>query len=72
MAHVIFTVSCRIFFFFLHVESIILVHRLSSPVACRILVPRPGIEPASPELQGGFFTTGPGKSLEIFYSGKAL
>ena len=32
-------------------------------MACGILVPRPGIEPASPELQGGFLTTGPpGKS----------
>ena len=28
------------------------------------LVPRPGIEPASPALDGGFLTTGPpGKSL---------
>ena len=32
-------------------------------VGCGILVPRPGIEPASPALEGGFFTTGPpGKS----------
>ena len=31
--------------------------------ACRILVPRPGIEPTSPALEGGFLTTGPpGKS----------
>ena len=32
---------------------------LSCPVACGILVPRPGIEPASPSMEGGFFTTGP-------------
>ena len=31
--------------------------------ACGILVPRPGIEPASPALEGGFLTTGlPGMS----------
>ena len=36
---------------------------LSCPAACGILVPRPGMEPASPALEGGFFTTGPpGKS----------
>ena len=41
---------------------------LSCPVACRILVPQPGIEPASPALEGGFFTTGPpGKSLSIHF-----
>ena len=41
---------------------------LSSPVACGILVPRPGIEPASPALQDGFFTTGPpGKSQFVFF-----
>ena len=40
-------------------------HGLSScPVACGILVPQPGIEPASPALEGRFLTTGPpGKSL---------
>jgi len=38
--------------------------RLSS-TACRISVPRPGMELASPALQGGFLTTGPlGKSQE--------
>ena len=42
---------------------------LSCPVATKwdlsgILVPRPGIEPMSPALEGGFLTTGPpGKSL---------
>ena len=39
-----------------------------APQACRILVPRPGIEPESPALHGGFSTTGPpGKpSLHVF------
>ena len=32
---------------------------LSYPWACGILVPRPGIEPESPELPGRFLTTGP-------------
>ena len=45
------------------VGSVVVAHRLSCPGACGILVPRPGIEPASPALEGGFFTTGPpGKS----------
>ena len=40
------------------------VHRLSCSVACGILDPQPGVEPASPALEGGFFTTeAPGKSL---------
>ena len=46
-----------------HASSAVLVHGLNCPAACGILVPRPGIEPASPALEGGFFTTGPpGKS----------
>ena len=41
-------------------------HGLSCPAACGILVPRPGIEPMSPALEGRFLTTGPpGKSLQI-------
>ena len=44
--------------------SVVVAHGLSCPVACGILVPRPGIEPVSPALQDGFLTTGPpGKSL---------
>ena len=44
--------------------SVVAVCRLSCLVACGILVPRPGIEPESPALEGGFLTTGPpGKSL---------
>ena len=32
---------------------------LCCSAACGILVPRPGLEPVSPALQGGFVTTGP-------------
>ena len=39
-------------------------HGLSCPLACGILVPQPGIQPASPALEGRFLTPGPpGKSL---------
>ena len=41
--------------------------RLSCPAACGILVPRPGIEPASPALKGGFFTTGPPGKFLLYY-----
>ena len=34
-------------------------HRFSYPETCRILVLWPGIEPASPALEGEFLTTGP-------------
>ena len=40
-------------------DSLVVVHGLSCPVACGILVPRPGIEPESPPLASGFLTTGP-------------
>jgi len=45
-------------------------HGLSCPAACGILVPLPGIEPASPAFQGRFLTTGPpGKSSPLnFFS----
>ena len=43
--------------------SVVVAQGLSCPVAYGILVPRPGIEPVSPALEGGFLTTGPpGKS----------
>ena len=60
--------SCGVWVFLSLVEA----HELSScgmrglscPAACGMLVPRQGIEPASPALEGRFFTTGPtGKSL---------
>ena len=43
--------------------------RHSYPVACGILVPRPGIEPMSPALEVRFLTTEPpGKSQMKFLS----
>ena len=52
-----------------HSGSFIVAHRLHCSTACRILVPWPGIEPASPALQGEFLTPGlPGKTLQhIFF-----
>ena len=45
--------------------SVVAVNRFSRSTECKVLVPRPGIEPTSPALQGGFLTTGPpGKSLK--------
>ena len=42
---------------------------LSRPVACGILISRPGIEPMSSALAGRFLTTGlPGKSISPAYS----
>ena len=47
------------------VGSVLVARELSCPVACGILVPPPGIEPAAPALEGGFLTTGPpGKSQD--------
>ena len=37
--------------------SLVVVCRLSCPLACAILVPQPGIKPTSPALEGGFLTT---------------
>ena len=49
-----------------HASSVVVVCGLSCPAACGILVPRTGIEPASPALEGRFFTTGPpGKSTKF-------
>ena len=58
-----------LFYFWLHwvlvvASGLFLVeHRLSCPMAYGILVPRPGIEPTSPALEGGFLTTGPPPSV---------
>ena len=50
-----------------HTGSLVEVSGLSCPAACGILVPRPGMEPASPALEGRFLTTEPpGKSLLYF------
>ena len=46
-----------------HGVSLLVVRGLSCFSAYGILVSQPGMESASPELQGGFLTTGPpGKS----------
>ena len=37
--------------------SVAVAHKLSCLVVCGILVPQPGIEPASSVLEGGFLTT---------------
>ena len=42
-----------------HLGSVIAAPRLSCPEACGILVPQPGIEPASLPLENRFLTTGP-------------
>ena len=52
-----------------HTGSLVVAHGLSCPTACGILVPRPGIEPTSPALEGGLLATGPrGKSPRSFLS----
>ena len=38
--------------------SVVVARWLSCSAACGILVPQPGIEPASPALEGRFLTTG--------------
>ena len=63
-------------------RNVFVVHGLSCPEACEILVPEPGIKPASPELEGGFLTTALGSpcatslglsllnlQMEIFFLG---
>ena len=44
--------------------SVAVVHTLSCLVACKDL-PRSGIEPMSPVLAGGFFTTEPPSGLKV-------
>ena len=52
-----------------HAGSFVVVCGLSCSVACGILVPQPGITPASHALQGRFVIVGPpGKSLDSFHS----
>ena len=45
-----------------HVDCVVVVCRLSWPMVFRILVPRPGIEPMYPVLEGGLLTTEPQES----------
>ena len=48
--------------------SVVVALGLSFPVACGILVPRPGIEPTYPALEGGLLTPGPpGKSQFLYF-----
>ena len=63
------------FFFFQFLKKFIWLHQVlvSCPMACGILVPRTGIEPASPTMEGRFFTTGlSGKSPENVFLLKGL
>ena len=53
---------CHVRFFCFCAQTLVVVYRLSFAKACRILVPRPGIEPTSPGLQSGLLTT---KSWEV-------
>ena len=57
VAHWIFVASCELFC--CSAWTLVVVHRLSCPVTYGILVPRPGIEPASSAVQGRLLTTGP-------------
>ena len=51
-----------------HTGTVLVVHGLSCPTACGILLPAPGIEPMSPALSGGFLTTQPpGKSHPLIF-----
>ena len=53
-----------------HTGSVVVVCRLSFPLARGILVPLSGIELASPALEGRFLTIGPlGKSLGCTFKG---
>ena len=48
----VLSLSCRMQNLPECLDSVVVVHRLSCPVTCGILVPRPRIEPTSPALQG--------------------
>ena len=51
-----------------HVGSVVVLCRLSCPVACGILLPQPGVELEFPALEDRFLTKGPpGKSLLLFF-----
>ena len=81
VSHGIFAEACRVFRYstrgllcshgtcaLVHVGWVVVVHGLNCHMACVILVPWPGTEPASPALKGGSLTTGPpGRSLTCFF-----
>ena len=50
-----------------HEGSVVAACGLRCPAACGILVPRPGFEPASPALEGGFLTTGATREVPFSY-----
>ena len=55
--------------------SVVVAHRLSSSVACGILVPQPGMHPSLPALEGGVLTTGPpgnSPSMGFFFRWKLI
>ena len=63
-----FSLKKKFFFFkFIWLPWVLVVaHKLSCSATHGILFPRPGMEPVSPALQGGFLTTGPpGRSLRF-------
>ena len=47
------------------VDAIVELSRASCPMACGILVLRPGVQPTSPALAGGFLTTEPPWKSEV-------
>ena len=49
------------------VGSLVATPGLSCPMACGILVPRPGTEPTFPALEGGFLTTRPPGKFRMYY-----
>ena len=65
-------IFCWLFYLFDYVGSrlhhagpFLEVHGLSS---CGIPAARPGIEPTSPALEGGFLTTGPPGTVPLFFN----
>ena len=48
--------------------SVVVVHGFGCPEAGGILVPRPGIQPMSSALAGGFLSGPPGKSVTFLLS----
>ena len=55
------------------VWAVVAAHGLSCPMSCEISVPRLGIEPVSPPLEGGFWTiVPPGKSRIVDFYGNQL
>ena len=68
-------ITCNSYGFTWPCQVLAVIHRifivtlgLGCPAACGVLIPRPGIKPASLALKGRFLTTGPpGKSWAITF-----